>query len=323
MTLKRILMVLLVVTTNSRADKSDRSPVKQLDPDRVRALLIADEDRKSKVKLRLDFRQKVLFQSTQNAQKHERAVRVKLNGTFHGGSSYELRTGGARTSLRIEHGDLRYRATRKPGKTWITSTNLRGTIRIRPVGLMGALRYPVLNKVTWAEFLQKYPVVEASIKKDELTLFFAVDSTTGGWIKKRSLDSIGGRIGWMCVLSKSGDRFRLTRVEAIVTTYRLVADGVEGGVKRVPHKDFLAERGRRRINGMNEFGVLRYTEFSQFKELAAFALPMKVIEGGTKSMMTAEIDPMTLKENVKFQDDDFAFQPPRSFGERGTHSDKK
>lgn len=319
MKLQRLLAVALALPAMARAE----DPAKQLDPERVRTLLIADASERLKVELRLEFRQAVRFESTREARTEDIAVHVKLNGTLHAGSSYQLQTGGARTSLLIEHGDKRYDAACDPSKTWISSTGPRGESRTRPVGLVGLLRYPVLDQMTWAEFLEQYPIVEASMEGDELTVFFAVNSTNADWIKKRSLDSIGGCVGWRCVLCKSGERFRLTRVETISTTYRLVADPATGGVKRVPQDDYIAKRGRRRINGMDEFGVFRYVDFEQFKALAGFDLPMRVVEGGTESVMTAEIDPLTLHEDVTFKDDDFAFRPPRSLGERGIHTDKE
>jgi len=316
---QRLIALVLALPATSWA----QDPATQLDPERVRTLLIADASDRSKVELRLEFQEEVRFQSPRETRTQEQlAVHVKLNGTLRAGSSYQLQTGGAQTSLLIEHGDMRYDAVRAPGETWLSSTKPRGESRTRFVGLVGVLRYPVLDQVTWAEFLERYPIVEASMEGDQLTVFFAFDSTIAGWIKKRALDAIGGCVGWRCVLCKSGERFRLTQVETIVTTYRLVADPA-GGVKRVPHDDYVAKRGRRRINGMDEFGVFRYVDFEQFKALAGFDLPMRVVDGGTESIMTAEIDPLTLNEDVTFKDDDFAFRPPRSFGDRGIHTDKK
>ena len=307
MTRQRILAV-LVLPAMSRA----QDPVEQLDPEKARTLLIADADQGAKVAFRLEFRQRVSFQSTSDAHKQQIAVHVKLNGPLLDGSSYQLQTGGAQTSLLIEHGDLRYDAALAPDNTWITSTRPRGTSRTRPVGLVRTLRYPVLDKVTWAEFLQRHSIVEASMEKDELTVFFAVNRTVAGWLKRRSLDALGGCVGWRCVLRKSGERFRLTQVETIVTTYRLVEDRVNGGVKRVPHDDYMAKRGRRRINGLDEFGVFRYLDFARFKALNGFDLPMKVVEGGCESTTSVELDPLTVKDDVTFKDDDFAFRPPRS-----------
>ena len=40
-------------------------------------------------------------------------------------------------------------------------------------------------------------------------------------------------------------------------------------------------------------------------------LPMKVVHEVRQNVMTAEIDPASLKQNVVFADSDFAFRPPR------------
>ena len=304
---QRILGVVLAFAATSRAQNQD--PPKKLDPERVRTLLIADAERQSKVSVALEFRQKVVYLTTRTGQKQKRAIHVKLNGPLAKGSCYQHVTGAKQPRVQIEHGDQRYGATPTKDGTWASYKGPRK--RMYSDGLVAPLRYPAPQLQTLGEFLRKNPILEASMQGDKLTVFVPLDKIIAELMRQRKLNGFAGIVGWRCVLQKSGKRFRLLRIEHIVTTYRLVADRINGGAKREPHKRFLTKQGRRRIIGSNEFGVLRYTEFSRFKATDGFDLPMKVVHEVRQNVMTAEIDPASLKQNVVFADSDFAFRPPR------------
>jgi len=323
MDFRRVICLILAFTAYSPAgepteDALDRVRAAakgddgKLDTEKLRAFLIAEAARQSKVPLRLEFQERRTITTLKTGATQEFSIHVKLNGTLMKGATYRSVAGphGLRVRVLIEKGDKEYSAALLPDGTWTAgSTQQRGYDPTGGLASFKQLRHPVEHRKTWSEFLKQRSILEATIENDELVVFFP-HQTGVDWMRQGKLNSIGGLVGWRCMFQKSDHRLRLRRVEHIVTAYGLTSDPVSGKVKRVPHERYLKKQGLRTLIGAKEFGVSQYTEFSRYKVVEGFDLPTKLRKEGRWAASAWEIDLRSLKQNVKFKDSDFAFRPP-------------